>query len=80
MIDEIQEQRLIYRDIGIRGVATWRIDDWSILSFRATELSEYRPHETTLTETFQNLRDASEGRWESIDPASYVNDLRSEGE
>jgi hypothetical protein len=80
MVEEIQEQKLIYKDIGFRGVAEWRLDDWSIVSFKTDSIAEYRPHETTLTKSFQALAEASGGRWESVDPVAYVDDLRSEGE
>jgi hypothetical protein len=78
MVSEIQEQKLIYNDLGFRGIATWRLDDWFMESFKATSISEYRPQETSLTQTFKDLAEASEGRWESIDPINYVNNLRSE--
>jgi len=79
MVDEIQTQKLIYKDIGFRGIADWRLDDWSIESFKATGIADYRPHETSLVQTFHDLAEASRGRWESIDPTNYVDDLRSEG-
>jgi hypothetical protein len=75
---ELQNQQLIYKDIGLAGVATWRPDDWALLSFKATAVLEYRPDETTPGETFRRLAQGSGGRWQGINPDEFVNDLRAE--
>ena len=79
IIEEIQALGLIYRDVGLSGVASWRPADWSLVSFLASEIAEYRPDDTSPARTFRDLRSASDGRWEGVDPVKYVDDLRSEG-
>jgi hypothetical protein len=68
--------KLIYRDIGIKGVARWRIDDWKVLGFKATGVSDYRPDSSGLVQAFADLAEASRGRWENVDAAEYVKDVR----
>jgi hypothetical protein len=70
----------LYKDIGLEGTARWRIPGWSLESFSARRLMEYRPDEVSLIETFRQLREASAGRWEGVDPIRYVDDLRSRSE
>lgn len=66
----------LYENVGIEGVATWRVRDWRMLSFRATRVLEYRPQATNLVQTFRDLADASKGRWDDIDAEDYVRELR----
>jgi hypothetical protein len=74
---ELQNLKLIYKDVGLAGIATWRRDDWSLVAFRATAVLDYRPDETNPEQTFHDLARASGGRWDSINPDDYVNKLRS---
>ncbi len=78
MINEIQEQKLMYKDIGFKGIAKWRIENWTMESFKANGIAGYRPDASTLVDSFRELSEASEGRWENIDPVRYVEELRSE--
>ncbi len=80
IVELIQANQLIYKDIGLIGTATWRLDNWSLESFEASSVADYRPDDASLAETFHNLREASQGRWDSVDPDRFVRDLRSEGE
>lgn len=80
IVDFIQSRHLIYKDIGLIGTATWRLDNWSMESFQASSVTDYRPDEISPAETFRRLREASQGRWDDVDPEQFVNDLRSEGE
>jgi hypothetical protein len=78
MVSEIQEQKLIYKDIGFKGVATWKIENWAMKTFKATSIVDYRPDTTNLVKSFRDLSEASEGRWETVDPVEHVKKLRSE--
>jgi hypothetical protein len=77
LVYELQHLNLLYKDIGLVGKARWRVPGWSLASFAATSLADYRPDEINLIETFRQLRDVSGRRWESVDPIKYVDDLRS---
>jgi hypothetical protein len=78
IINEIQEQKLIYKDLGFKGIATWRIENWAMESFKATGIVGYRPDTANLVDSFRELSEASRGRWETVDPVDYVKKLRSE--
>jgi hypothetical protein len=78
IVAQIQAEQLLYTDIGLIGDATWRLDDWSLESFRATALASYRPDKATPSETFRLLREACRGRWDQVDPDKFVDGLRSE--
>lgn len=71
---------LLYKDIGIEGEATWRLSDWKILDFKPSGITDYRPHETTLSQTFRELREASGGRWDDVNAVEYVRKQRYEDE
>jgi hypothetical protein len=62
--------------VGLKGVATWRIRDMKMLAFEAEELTAYDPDSMPLTEAFEALAEASEGRWEGVDAVEYVNRVR----
>jgi hypothetical protein len=70
----------LYRDVGIEGTAQWRISDRKIVSFKAEALTSYRPDEVPLSQAFEELRKASQGRWDSVNPDEYVRGLRYEDE
>jgi hypothetical protein len=78
IINEIQDQKLIYKDLGFKGVATWRIENWAMESFRATSIVGYRPDAANPVDSFRELSEASKRRWETIDPSEFVKQLRSE--
>lgn len=80
LIDEIQDQKLIYKDIGLKGVAVWNLEDWSMESFKAASIAAYRPDQITPSQSFEELAKASRGRWEGVDPVKFVNGLRTEEE
>ena len=68
----------LYEDVGIEGVATWRIRDRKLLAFKALRVLEYRPLSMDLVATFEAMRTASRGRWEGVYAAKYVDDLRGD--
>jgi hypothetical protein len=72
--------KLIDHDIGIEGEARWRLGDGKILTFKGLGVAGYRPDEVSLTQTFQDLARASQGRWDGVDAAEYVKKLRYEDE
>lgn len=69
---------LLYREVGLEGEATWRTGDWEIVAFRPKRLTEYRPHEQSLTETFRKLAEVSGGRWDHVDADEYMRELRGD--
>jgi hypothetical protein len=81
--DEVIAKELgqrLYEDVGIEGVATWSVPGWRMVSFRATRVLDYQPQRTDLVQTFKDLAQASEGRWNDVDAESYVRELRGETE
>jgi len=66
----------LYDHISIEGDAIWRVSDWKMLEFRARRITGYRPGEVSLTRTFEDLAEASEGRWDNIDAEKYINAMR----
>lgn len=66
----------LYENVGIEGIATWRVRDWKMVAFKAIRVLEYRPQETDIVRIFRELSEASGGRWEGIDPEEYVRELR----
>lgn len=69
----------LHEDVGIEGGATWRVDTWEILEFRAQRITAYRPDKTNLVETFEALAKAAGDRWEGVDAERFVAGLRGGG-
>jgi hypothetical protein len=79
--DEIVTKQLgerLYEDVGIEGIARWRIRDWKMTSFKAIRLLDYRPQTTDVAQTFKDLSVASEGRFDDINAEDYLKELRGE--
>lgn len=67
--------RNLYDEVCIEGVATWRTDDWSLESFVASRVTEYR--HTDLVQAFERLSSVARGAWDGVDAEAYVHSLRS---
>jgi len=79
--DELVTKQLaqrLYEDVGIEGIATWRSSDWKMVAFKAQRVLEYRPQDADVVQAFTDLAEASGGRWDDVDAAAYVRDLRGE--
>jgi hypothetical protein len=63
--------------VGLSGQATWRIDTWEMVRFRAEVLLSYDPRGTSLTHAIARLSEVS-GPWEEMGEAEYIEDLRGE--
>jgi hypothetical protein len=66
---------LLYKPVSLEGRATWEVEGWKLVEFRATRLTEYRG--APIPQTFAELAKASGGRWDNIDAAEYVRELRA---
>lgn len=65
----------LYKDIGLKGVATWDIKDYSIIYFRATELLSYE--ESNPIEAFRELSEAVGKSFEKVhDPDAWAKAIR----
>jgi hypothetical protein len=64
------------KEIGLHGSASWDIESLEMVAFRAAELSIYDPEARSLTEAFEALAEASQGRWEDVDADEYVRKVR----
>ena len=69
-------QRL-YDQVCLDGEASWDAETWSIQSFRATDVADYRP--VSLASAFQDLTVGSGGVWDGIDVDAYVTECRHGG-
>jgi hypothetical protein len=68
----------LYDEVGIEGIATWRSRDWKLVAFKPLRVLDYRPSNTDIEQTFQDLSSATQGRWEGVDAEEYIKDLRDE--
>ena len=68
----------LYETVSVEGVATWDVDSGSLTDFKATRILSYRPEKSNLVRAFEELAAASKGRWDGVDAARYVDELRSE--
>jgi hypothetical protein len=66
----------LYEEVALEGTATWDPDTWKIESFRVNEVLPYRKTDPALA--FRELSEAAAGRWDEVDPVSYVRGLRDE--
>ncbi len=78
IVQEIQRKELFYKDIGFRGVATWKIENWTMKGFNATSIADYLPDKKNPDESFRELSEAASARWIAVDPIDYVDKTRAE--
>lgn len=76
MAVQLGSKERLYKDVGVEGVATWKVDNWQILSFKATRVMAYQPHLMDIDRAFQELARLSGGRWDDVDLDRYVDELR----
>src|SRR5262249_1420463 len=69
----------LYEDVSLEGEATWEADKGAIIAFSASRVTSYSPHRRSIVQTFKDLAEASEGRWNDIDPEEFVDHLRGRG-
>lgn len=66
---------LLYLKIGLRGRATWRLPDYSLIDFVAEELLDYAP--TDFSQAFKELRNICPEAWAEVDDvAAAVRTIR----
>jgi hypothetical protein len=66
----------LYKQVGIEGTATWRVDTMELLDFKAKRITAYQPHNSNLVETFTELAKSAGGRWDELDAEKFVAELR----
>ena len=69
-------QRL-YEQVSLDGEASWDAQTWSIQSFRATDVADFRPG--SLVSAFHELSAAADGAWDGVDVEVYVAERRHGG-
>ena len=72
------EERL-YEEVGIEGTATWQFDTMEMLEFKAKRITTYQPHKQKLSESFKELAEAANDRWNEIDVERFIEELRGKG-
>lgn len=66
---------MLYKMVGLRGVAAWNSQTLELVAFDVQEVIEYQ--NTSLTESFRLLREAVDGAYDHVDNAvEYVSKLR----
>jgi hypothetical protein len=78
MAVELASRGRLQEDVGIEGRATWRVDTWEILEFRARHITAYQPDKTNHVETFEALAEAAGDRWEGVDVERFDAGLRGD--
>ena len=68
--------RRLYEEVGLHGDARWNGDTHQLDSFTVRRVLTYE--KTDILAAFQELAEAAEGRWDGIDAAKVVKNLRSE--
>lgn len=69
----------LYTVVGLVGIAEWRANDLSLVSFRVNEILDYQ--ETAIAEAVAELSKIAKRYFDDIDDVSeYVKNLRSENE
>ncbi len=73
---EISIKGGLYASVGVEGRATWRLDTWAVVEFKAERITPYGRERADLVQVFQKLAEAADGRWDDVDPIEYVRELR----
>lgn len=68
----------LYEIVSIEGEGTWTLGDRSLIGFKATRVTHYRPERSSILDAFKELADLAKGRWDNVDAVEYVHSLRSE--
>ena len=68
--------KLIDRTIEVNGTVKWSAQTREIKEFTALSVGQYQ--QTDAATAFHELAEASGGRWNGIDPDSYVKSIRGE--
>ncbi|MGO8751351.1 MAG: hypothetical protein ACLQNE_35845 [Thermoguttaceae bacterium] len=69
---------LLYQRVELRGEATWSARSFKILAFKVTSLGTYIESKSDPVRALAELREASHGFWDTVDPDEYIRELRSE--
>lgn len=69
----------LYEEVGVEGLATWDTEDWSILEFEVTGVTDYK--EGRILDAFDDLSDALGDSWSDVDDVNEeIRRLRGENE
>jgi hypothetical protein len=66
----------LYQDVGIEGTATWRVDTWELMHFKAKRITDYQPHKNNLVRSFESLAEVAGDRWKDIDIEQFIAEMR----
>jgi hypothetical protein len=66
----------LYKDVGIEGTATWRVDTWELIRFKANRITKYQPSKHNIVTTFEDLAEAAGDRWIGIDVEQLIAEMR----
>ena len=66
----------LYDTVGLFGIATWNIHNYSLERFEAKSLTEYR--DVPVTQAFRELSEKASHHFDGIDPVDFVSDHREE--
>lgn len=72
----IELARCLYQEVGLEGEGTYDAETHQLRSFRALRRTEFEG--TDLLAAFEELAAVSDGAWNGIDPAEYVQALRAD--
>jgi hypothetical protein len=66
----------LYKDVGIEGIATWRVDTWELIRFKAKRVTQYQPHKNDIVKSFEALSETVGDRWDNIDVEQLIAEMR----
>ena len=77
---EVAEQlgSLLFKHVEVRGDAVWATTDWCIREFTIREVGEYTEETSNPVAALDDLAEASQGFWDTVDPTAYIREQRSE--
>ena len=74
MAEELGER--IYKEVSLEGDATFEAESGKLDGFKATRVTAYCPQKTHILDNLRELAEISKGRWDGVDVARYLDDLR----
>lgn len=66
----------LYETVCIEGEGSWKSGSWTVEKFKAQRVTEYT--DTDPLQAFEQLANASKGRWDGVDVVRYLKDIRSD--
>jgi hypothetical protein len=69
---------LLFKHVELKGDAVWSLPGWNLTSFVITDVGDYTEETSDPVNALNELAEASNGAWDTIDPTEYVAKQRAD--